>query len=59
MLDNFATSITYEFPYQDGTVSGLFDALTQASRDHGIQDWGISQTRYDGGPHTVPSNGGA
>ena len=47
MLDNFATSITYEFPYLEGSVSGLFDSLTRSSKDNGILDWGISQTRYE------------
>jgi len=45
LLDNFVSSITYEFSPQDGAVSRMFDALTKEAGEHGILDWGISQTR--------------
>jgi len=49
LLDDFVSSITYEFSPQDGAVSRMFDALTKEAGEHGILDWGISQTRCAGG----------
>ena len=46
LLDDFASSVTYEFPLHDGAVARVFDAMTQHAQQHGILDWGLSQTRY-------------
>jgi len=57
LLDNFVSSITYEFSPQDGAVSRMFDALTKEAGEHGILDWGISQTRCDA-PRNADVGGG-
>ena len=59
LLDDFASSVTYEFPLHDGAVARVFDAMTQHAQQHGILDWGLSQTRYPGDAAVgqAPKNG--
>jgi len=45
-LDSFAGNFSYEFPYRPNVLADLFEELTERASEHGIVDWGISQTTY-------------
>ena len=45
-MDAFAGTFTYEFPNAEGVLATLFEELGKNSAQHGIQDWGVSQTTY-------------
>ena len=46
-IDNYETSISYEFPATKGAISKLFMEI-EANRDQiGILDWGLGQTTLE------------
>lgn len=46
-LDNFTTNVSYEFQPAPGLIPRLFDEIQRNKADHGIEDWGISQTTLE------------
>ncbi|KAJ3333017.1 hypothetical protein HDU76_012101 [Blyttiomyces sp. JEL0837] len=46
-VDAFATNTSYEFPSKPGVISYLFEAVEKSKNEHGILDWGISQTTLE------------
>ncbi|KAJ3203256.1 hypothetical protein HDU67_010287, partial [Dinochytrium kinnereticum] len=46
-IDAFATNTSYEFPPSNGIISSLFQQIEAGKSDHGILDWGISQTTLE------------
>ncbi|KAJ1548585.1 hypothetical protein HK405_002324 [Cladochytrium tenue] len=43
-IDAFATSSSYEFAASPGAIPGLFEVIEAGRAEHGIMDWGVSQT---------------
>ena len=46
-LDSFTTNVSYEFEPQPGLIARLFDEVEKHKKENGIDDWGLSQTRYE------------
>ena len=46
-LDNFATNVSYEFSASPGLISELFTRIEDQKGEHGIIDWGLSQTTLE------------
>eukprot|EP00160_Parvularia_atlantis_P010481 Unigene2049_Nuclearia_a/m.6373 Unigene2049_Nuclearia_a/g.6373 ORF Unigene2049_Nuclearia_a/g.6373 Unigene2049_Nuclearia_a/m.6373 type:complete len:631 (-) Unigene2049_Nuclearia_a:124-2016(-) len=46
-IDSFAGNFSYEFPAKENAVARVFDDLSQNAKQHGIVDWGLSQTSLE------------
>jgi hypothetical protein len=46
-LDAFTTNTSYEFPVTAGVVGGLFKQVEAGKAEHGLIDWGISETSLE------------
>ena len=46
-LDSFTTNSSYEFKSEQGTISNLFKLIESNKKEHGILDWGVSQTTLE------------
>ncbi|KAF9349498.1 hypothetical protein BGX26_012228 [Mortierella sp. AD094] len=46
-LDSFVTSESWEFETSPGLIQRLFDEIETHKREHGIDDWGLSQTSLE------------
>jgi ABC-type multidrug transport system ATPase subunit len=47
-LDSFSTNMTYEFPLSSKSfVPRLFELIERDKNEHGILDWGLSQTSLE------------
>jgi hypothetical protein len=44
-IDNFEGLFSYEFVPPNGYLSTLFDRVEAEKSNHGILDWGLSQSR--------------
>ena len=45
-LDAFTTSVSYEFGAEKGLIARLFNEIEEQKYQNGIDDWGLSETRY-------------
>ncbi|KAI8815091.1 hypothetical protein BJ742DRAFT_659980, partial [Cladochytrium replicatum] len=47
-VDSFATLASYEFvPDPPGIIASLFETIEAGKREHGVEDWGLSQTSLE------------
>ncbi|KAF9437391.1 hypothetical protein BGZ76_000926 [Entomortierella beljakovae] len=46
-LDSFVTSESWEFEATPGLIQTLFEEITAHKHEHGIDDWGLSQTTLE------------
>ncbi len=44
-LDSFTTNVSYEFKPTPGLIAKIFFEIETNKKQHGIDDWGLSQTR--------------
>ncbi|RKP20028.1 hypothetical protein ROZALSC1DRAFT_28441 [Rozella allomycis CSF55] len=46
-IDSFATNTSYEFSVEKGLIPRLFKEIEFNKHNHGIEDWGLSQTTLE------------
>ncbi|KAJ3070542.1 hypothetical protein HDU98_006470 [Podochytrium sp. JEL0797] len=46
-VDAFVTNTAYEFPGSSHAISGLFEQMEMFKGEHGILEWGVSQTTLE------------
>ena len=47
LLDSFVTNVSFEFEASPGLIPSLFDNIGEFGSEHGIEDWGLSQTSLE------------
>ncbi|RUS17892.1 hypothetical protein BC938DRAFT_476136, partial [Jimgerdemannia flammicorona] len=46
-LDSFLIQVSYEFEVRPGVIPFLFEEIEAHKTEHGIDDWGLSQTSLE------------